>query len=90
MKISPQSAPQSQGCGWPDMRSLAFGNSDRALHESLGLRPAPAADVLPEPEEVDVTKEEALAALLNEPEPPSGSEHSMKDAPMARVAVDLT
>jgi len=46
--------------------------------------------LLPEPEEVDFTKEEALAALLNEPEPPSGSEHSMKDAPMARVAVDLT
>jgi hypothetical protein len=26
--------------------------------------------LLPEPEEVGVTKEEALAALLNEPEPP--------------------
>jgi putative SOS response-associated peptidase YedK len=37
---------------------------------------------------VGVTKEEALAALLNEPEPPSGSEPSMKDAPKARVAVD--
>jgi len=72
------------------MRPLALGNSDRALHEPRGLRPAPEADVFPEPEEVDVTKEEALAALLNEPEPPPGSEHSMKDAPMARVAVDLT
>ena len=70
------------------MRSLALGNSDRALHEPLGLRPAPEKDVLLEPEEVDVTKEEALAALLNEPEPPSGSEHSMKGAPKARVAVD--
>jgi hypothetical protein len=39
---------------------------------------------------VDVTKEEVLAALLNEPEPPSGSEHSMKNALMARVAIDLT
>jgi len=77
-------------CGWPDVRSLTLGNSDRALHEPLGLRRAPEADLLPEPEEVDFTKEEALAALLNEPEPPSGSEHSMKDAPMARVAVDLT
>ena len=73
------------------MRSLAPGNSDRAPHEPLDLRPTPETDVLPEPEEVDVTKEEALAALLNEPEPPpSESEHSMKDAPMARVAVDLT
>jgi hypothetical protein len=72
------------------MRSLALGNSERALHEPLGLRPASEADVLSEPEEVDVTREEALAALLNEPEPPSGSEHSMKDAPMARGAVDLT
>lgn len=90
MKIISTIGAAVPGCGWPDMRSLAFGNSDRALHESLDLRPAPEADVLPEPEEVDVTKEEALAALLNEPEPPSGSEHSMKDAPMARVAVDLT
>jgi len=72
------------------MRSLALGNSDRALHEPLGLRPAPEKDVLLEPEEVDVTKEEVLAALLNEPEPPSGSEHRMKNAPMARVAIDLT
>ncbi len=72
------------------MRSLALGNSDRALHEPLDLQPTPETDVLPEPEEVDVTKEEALAALLNEPEPPSGSEHRMKNAPMARVAIDLT
>jgi hypothetical protein len=39
---------------------------------------------------VDFTKEEILAALLNEPEPPSGSEHSMKDVPMSRDGVDLT
>ena len=62
----------------------------RSSAEPLGLRPAPEADVLSGPEEVGVTKEEALAALLNEPEPPSGSEPSMKDAPKARVAVDLT
>ena len=72
------------------MRSLAPGNSDRAPHEPLDLRPTPETDVLPEPEEVDFTEEEVLAALLNEPEPPSGSEYSMKDAPIARVAIDLT
>ena len=54
------------------MRSLTLGNADQALHEPLGLQRALEADVelLPEPEEVGVTKEEALAALLNEPEPP--------------------
>ena len=54
------------------MRSLTLGNSDRALHEPLGLQRALEADVglLPKPEEVGVTTEEALAALLNEPEPP--------------------
>ena len=52
------------------MRSLTLGNSDRALHEPLGLPRAPEPDVPPEPEEVDFTKEEVLAALLNEPEPP--------------------
>ena len=58
--------------GWPDMRSLTRGNADQALHEPLGLQRALEADVrlLPEPEEAGVTKEEALAALLNEPEPP--------------------
>ena len=72
------------------MRSLAPGNSDRAPHEPLDLQPTPETDVLPEPEGVDFTEEEVLAALLNEPEPPSGSEHRMKNAPMARVAIDLT
>ncbi len=72
------------------MRSLAPGNSDRAPHEPLDLRPTPETDVLPEPDEVDFTEEEVLAALLNEPEPPFGSEHRMKNAPMARVAIDLT
>ncbi len=72
------------------MRPVALGNSDQALHEPLDLQPTPETDVLPEPEGVDFTEEEALAALLNEPEPPSGSEHSMKDAPMARAAIDLT
>jgi len=60
------------------MRSLTLVNSDRALHEPLGLRraleadvpPEPEADVPSEPEEVDFTEEEALAALLNEPDPP--------------------
>jgi len=32
--------------------------------------PEPEADVPSEPEEVDFTEEEALAALLNEPDPP--------------------
>jgi hypothetical protein len=68
------------------MRSPALGNSDRALHEPPC--PAPEATVPPEPEEVGFTKEEALAALLNEPAPPSGSEHSMNDAPMSRIGVD--
>jgi hypothetical protein len=72
------------------MRSLALGSYDRALHEPLDLRPAPETDVLPKPKEVDITKEEVLAALLNEPEPPSGSEHSMKNALMAHGAIDLT
>ncbi len=89
------------------MRSLALGNSDRALHEPLGLRRALEANVgpLPEPEEVGVTKEEALARLLNEPEPPCPTseiapssrvlatpspERSTKDAPITRVAVDPT
>ncbi len=72
------------------MRSLAPGNSDRAPHEPLDLRPTPETDVLREPDEVDFTEEEVLAALLNEPEPPSGSEHRMKNAPMARVTIDLT
>ncbi len=72
------------------MRSLALGNSDRAPHEPLDLRPTPETDVLPEPDGVDFTEEEALAALLNEPEPPSASEHRMKNAPMPRVAIDLT
>ena len=52
------------------MRLLTLVNSDRALHEPLGLRRALEADVPPEPEEVDFTEEEALAALLNEPDPP--------------------
>jgi len=72
------------------MRSLAPGKSDRALHEPLDLRLTPETHVLREPEEVDFTEEEALAALLNEPEPPSGSEHYMKNAPMPRAAIDLT
>ena len=72
------------------MRSLALGNSDRAVHEPLDLRPTPEADVFREPDGVDFTEEEALAALLNEPEPPPGSEHRMKNAPMARIAIDLT
>jgi len=72
------------------MRSLALGNSDRAPHEPLDLRPTPETDVLPEPEEVDFTEEEVLAALLNEPEPPSGSEYRMQNAPMPHVAIDLT
>ncbi len=72
------------------MRSLAPGNSDRAPHEPLDLRPTPETDVLPEPEGVDFTEEEVLAALLNEPEPPSGSEHDTKNAPMPRAAIDLT
>jgi hypothetical protein len=72
------------------MRSLAPGNSDRVPQEPLDLRPTPETDVLPGPEGLDFTEEEVLAALLNEPEPPSGSEHRMKNAPMARVAMDLT
>jgi hypothetical protein len=71
------------------MRSLALGNSDRAVHEALDLQPIPETDVLPEPEGVGFTEEEVLAALLNEPEPPSGSEHDMS-APMPRAAIDLT
>ena len=72
------------------MRSLAPGNSDRAPHEPLDLQPTPETDVLPEPEGVDFTEEEVLAALLNEPEPPSESELYMKNAPMACAAIDLT
>lgn len=89
------------------MRSPTLCNSDRAIHEPLGLRRALEADVglLPEPEEVGFTKEEALAALLNEPEPPRpaseiapssgalatpGPERSTQDAPMTCVAPDLT
>lgn len=76
--------------GWPDMRSLALGSPDRAVHEALNLQPPPETDVLPEPEGVDFTEEEVLAALLNEPEPLSGSEHDMKSAPMPRAAIELT
>jgi hypothetical protein len=89
------------------MRSLTLCNCDRALHVPLGRRRALEADVglLPEPEVGGFTKEEALAALLNEPEPPCPTseiapssralatpspERSTKDAPMTSVAVDLT
>lgn len=73
------------------MRSLTLCNSDRAIHEPLGLRRALEADagLLPEPEAVGFTKEEALAALLNEPEPPCPtSEIAPPAAPWPRLVLN--